>query len=153
MFVFYYAVLSEVSPPDGAVALRGGGDHGRETPTSTTLHSWKYTMPAFLVPFAFMIAPAGVGLLLMRGSALGIAHVATFTAALGIAALACGVQGWMFTPHDWPSGSLVAAGLLLLVYPRPGPIRRRGARSRRLVRTAAAPQGHGARLTLPSPPA
>ena len=48
MFIFYYAVLSEVSPPTAlspfAAAAITGGD-----PYRTTLQSWKYTMPAFLV--------------------------------------------------------------------------------------------------------
>src|SRR5207249_1457996 len=63
MFIFYYAVLSEVSPPTAlspfASAAITGGD-----PYRTTLQSWKYTMPAFLVPFMFVLDPSGVGLLL-----------------------------------------------------------------------------------------
>jgi TRAP transporter 4TM/12TM fusion protein len=114
MFVFYYAVLSEVSPPTAlspfAAAAITGGD-----PYRTTLQSWKYTLPAFLVPFAFVLDPAGVGLLL-KGPALGVVHAAA-TAFLGVAALACGVQGWMFRRTTWPERvALVAAGLLL-VYP------------------------------------
>ena len=63
MFIFYYAVLSEVSPPTAlspfAAAAITGGD-----PYKTTLQSWKYTLPAFLVPFVFVLDPQGVGLLL-----------------------------------------------------------------------------------------
>ena len=60
MFIFYYAVLSEVSPPTAlspfAAAAITGGD-----PYRTTLQSWKYTLPAFVVPFVFVLDPAGVG--------------------------------------------------------------------------------------------
>src|SRR6185503_13593468 len=63
MFIFYYAVLSEVSPPTAlspfAAAAITGGD-----PYKTTLQCWKYTTPAFLVPFMFVLDPAGTGLLL-----------------------------------------------------------------------------------------
>ncbi len=63
MFIFYYAVLSEVSPPTAlspfAAAAITGGD-----PYKTTLQSWKYTLPAFVVPFVFVLDPLGVGLLL-----------------------------------------------------------------------------------------
>ncbi|MDB5573750.1 MAG: C4-dicarboxylate transporter permease, partial [Tardiphaga sp.] len=63
MFIFYYAVLSEVSPPTAlspfAAAAITGGD-----PYKTTLQSWKYTLPAFLVPFVFVCDPQGVGLLM-----------------------------------------------------------------------------------------
>jgi TRAP transporter 4TM/12TM fusion protein len=99
MFVFYYAVLSEVSPPTAlspfAAAAITGGD-----PYKTTLQTWKYTVPAFLVPFMFVLAPEGQGLLLM-GSAKALATAnwwsiaqVTLTAAVGIAALAAGFQGW-----------------------------------------------------------
>jgi len=122
MFVFYYAVLSEVSPPTAlspfAAAAITGGD-----PYRTTLQSWKYTMPAFLVPFMFVLDPAGQGLLLMGsierlGGAdwLSIAAV-SFSAAVGIAALAGGLQGWLLARagvvERW---ALIAAGLAL-VYP------------------------------------
>lgn len=114
MFVFYYAVLSEVSPPTAlspfAAAAITGGD-----PYKTTLQTWKYTLPAFLVPFAFVLDPAGVGLLL-KGSAVDVVHV-TLTAALGIAALACGTQGWMFTRTSAVERAMLVAAGLLLVYP------------------------------------
>src|SRR5213075_1446777 len=65
MFIFYYAVLSEVSPPTAlspfAAAAITGGD-----PYKTTLMAWKYTLPAFVVPFVFVLDPSGVGLLLKR---------------------------------------------------------------------------------------
>ena len=63
MFIFYYAVLSEVSPPTAlspfAAAAITGGD-----PYITTMQAWKYTLPAFLVPFVFVLDPQGVGLLM-----------------------------------------------------------------------------------------
>ena len=114
MFIFYYAVLSEVSPPTAlspfAAASITGGD-----PYKTTMQAWKYTLPAFLVPFCFVLDPSGVGLLL-KGNWVDIAHV-TVTAAIGIAALACGVQGWMFTRTSWIERVLLIAAGLLLVYP------------------------------------
>ncbi len=116
MFIFYYAVLSEVSPPTAlspfAAAAITGGD-----PYRTTLQCWKYTLPAFLVPFAFVLDPAGVGLLL-KGSALDVLHV-TITAFVGIAALACGVQGWMFRRTTRIERLMLVAAGLLLVYPTP----------------------------------
>ncbi|MDO8377113.1 MAG: TRAP transporter large permease subunit, partial [Aquabacterium sp.] len=101
MFIFYYAVLSEVSPPTAlspfAAAAITGGD-----PYKTTLQCWKYTVPAFLVPFMFVLDPAGQGLLLM-GSTKALANadwasiaLVGFTAAVGVAALAAGFQGWAF---------------------------------------------------------
>ena len=60
MFIFYYAVLSEVSPPTAlspfAAAAITGGD-----PYKTTLQCWKYTVPAFLLPFMFVLDPRRPG--------------------------------------------------------------------------------------------
>ncbi len=118
MFIFYYAVLSEVSPPTAlspfaAAAITGGN------PYRTTLQSWKYTLPAFLVPFAFVLDPDGVGLLL-KGSPANIVEVVV-TAAIGIAALACGVQGWMFQKTSWiERAMLIAGGILLMQSTRAG---------------------------------
>jgi TRAP-type uncharacterized transport system fused permease subunit len=123
MFIFYYAVLSEVSPPTAlspfAAAAITGGD-----PYKTTLQSWKYTMPAFLVPFMFVLDPAGLGLLLMGSfkklavAPWGEIAIVSVTAMIGIAALAAGVQGWLFkkttSPERW---MLIIAGLAL-VYPK-----------------------------------
>ena len=123
MFIFYYAVLSEVSPPTAlspfaAAAITGGG------PYRTTLQCWKYTAPAFLVPFMFVLDPAGTGLLLTGSfKTLGnadwgsIAEV-TITAAMGIAALAGGLQGWLFRKCSHVERWLLIIAGLMLVYPR-----------------------------------
>ena len=95
MFIFYYAVLSEVSPPTAlspfaAAAITGG------SPYLTTLQSWKYTMPAFLVPFVFVLDPQGIGLLLKvppGGTWFDIVEIFLESAA-GIAMLAFAAQGW-----------------------------------------------------------
>jgi TRAP transporter 4TM/12TM fusion protein len=122
MFIFYYAVLSEVSPPTAlspfAAAAITGGD-----PYKTTLQAWKYTTPAFLVPLIFVVDPLGPGLLL-NGSfdALGNADwgaiaATTFIAVSSIFALVSGFQGWLFRNTPLPVRlALIAAGFLL-VYP------------------------------------
>ena len=122
MFIFYYAVLSEVSPPTAlspfAAAAITGGD-----PYKTTLQSWKYTMPAFLVPFMFVLDPSGVGLLLTGSiKTLGQADwgsiaLVTITAALGIAALAGGVQAWLLKRTTWIERLMLIVAGLALVYP------------------------------------
>jgi TRAP transporter 4TM/12TM fusion protein len=124
MFIFYYAVLSEVSPPTAlspfAAAAITGGD-----PYRTTLQSWKYTLPAFLVPFMFVLDPSGLGLLLTGSiKTLGQADwgsiaLVTGTAALGIAALAGGVQGWALRRTTRIEQAMLIVAGLALVYPKP----------------------------------
>ena len=118
MFIFYYAVLSEVSPPTAlspfaAAAITGGN------PYLTTLQSWKYTMPAFLVPFVFVLDPQGIGLLLKippGGGWLDMVEVFIETAA-GIAMLAFAAQGWFMKRSTALETALFAIAGLFLVFP------------------------------------
>ena len=116
MFIFYYAVLSEVSPPTAlspfaASAITGG------RPVRTMWLTWKYTLPAFLVPFVVVLSPAGVGLLLQGGP--GTVAVAALAAAAAVAALAVVTGAWLVGPAGWPERALfaVAAVALLVMAP------------------------------------
>ena len=118
MFIFYSSVLSEVSPPTAlspfAAAAITGGD-----PYKTTLQAWKYTLPAFLVPFVFVLDPQGVGLLLKipaGGSWVDIALISA-KAALGLAALAAAVQGWALRRTTAAERILLVLAGLFLVFP------------------------------------
>jgi TRAP transporter 4TM/12TM fusion protein len=67
LLVFYFAVLSEVSPPVGlspcaAAAITGGNPFG------SMMQAWKYSLPAFLVPFFFSTTPVGYSLLIVGGN-------------------------------------------------------------------------------------
>jgi len=99
MFIFYYAVLSEVSPPT-ALAPFAAATITRADPYVTTLQSWKYALPAFLVPFIFVLDPIGVGLLLEtpKGMSWGWILWVTLGAAGGIVALAVAAQGHLWRP-------------------------------------------------------
>ena len=62
MFVFYFAVLSEATPPTALAAVAAAAvTGGRVIPTMW--QTLRYTLPAFLVPIAFVLSPAGEGLL------------------------------------------------------------------------------------------
>ncbi len=124
MFIFYYAVLSEVSPPTAlspfAASAITGGD-----PYKTTMQCWKYTIPAFLVPFIFVLDPSGQGLLLMGSTkALAAANPwdiaqVVITAAAGIFALAVGFQGWLLVRVIAAERVLLIVAGFALVYPGP----------------------------------
>jgi TRAP transporter 4TM/12TM fusion protein len=112
MFVFYYAVLSEVSPPTAlspfaAAAVTGGN------PYRTTLLTWKYALPAFLVPLVFTLSPQGTALLVER-PALEVLWVSG-AAALGVAAVALGGAGYLRRRARVIERALAVAGGLLLL--------------------------------------
>lgn len=112
MFVFYYAVLSEVSPPTAlspfaAAAITGGN------PFRTTMVTWKYTVPAFLVPFVFTVSPRGMAILL-QGTLFDVLWVSAVAAA-GVAAIAFGAGGHFRQPLSrLERTAAILAGLLLL---------------------------------------
>ena len=118
MFIFYYSVLSEVSPPTAlspfAAAAITGGD-----PYKTTLQAWKYTLPAFLVPFVFVLDPQGLGLLLQlpKGGSWVDVVLITVKAAVGLGALACAAQGWALRRTTLAERSLLTLAGLFLVFP------------------------------------
>ncbi|MBA2248405.1 MAG: TRAP transporter fused permease subunit, partial [Chloroflexia bacterium] len=112
MFIFYYAVLSEVSPPTAlapfaASAITGGN------PFKTMMVTWKYTLPAFVVPFMFTLNKENGVNLLALGDTLDIV-MATITACLAIVAMVAGVGGWIVRQAIWPERAIliVAAGFL-----------------------------------------
>jgi TRAP transporter 4TM/12TM fusion protein len=116
MFVFYYAILSEVSPPT-ALSCFAAAALTKGNPYKTTMYAWKYTLPAFIVPFMFTLDPKGVGILL-KGPVTDVIWT-TLTAFIGIAALAGGVENWFIKKTTiYERIMLIIAGLML-VYPIP----------------------------------
>jgi TRAP-type uncharacterized transport system fused permease subunit len=76
-------------------------------------------MPAFLVPFVFVLAPDGVGLLLnipKGGSWVDILFVTARTL-VGIAALAATTQNWMWIRTTLIERAMLLVSGLLLVFP------------------------------------
>src|SRR5918993_3561928 len=115
MFIFYYAVLSEVSPPTAlsvAAAAITGGDAFK-----TMMPTLRYTLPAFLVPFAFVLSPGGEGLLL-QGPILGVAWTLA-VAAVAVAALAVATGGWLLGPARPPERVLAGLAAPFLLYLEP----------------------------------
>ncbi|MDR7543693.1 MAG: TRAP transporter fused permease subunit [Armatimonadota bacterium] len=114
MFIFYYSILSEVSPPVGlsplaAAALTGG------RPFRTMMMAWKYTLPAFVVPFMFTIHRNGLGLLLQADWQTAVA--VTITAMTGLVALAAALTGWLLRAATIPERVVLAAAGVALIYP------------------------------------
>ena len=113
MFIFYYAVLSEVSPPTAlaavaAAAITGGNAY------RTMIATFKYTLPAFLVPLAFVITPNGSALI-GEGPLLRVVWV-TAVSALAVAGLAVVTGRWLVGPARVPERVLAGAGAVLLLY-------------------------------------
>lgn len=122
MFIFYYAVLSEVSPPT-ALSPFAAAAICKGNPYKTTLQTWKYVAPAILVPFMFVLDKSGVSLLLM-GSTTALAQAdwsqiawISFTAVMGVICLAGGLQGWFIEKTNIFERVVMVASGVALAYP------------------------------------
>jgi len=116
MFIFYFAVLSEVTPPTALAAVAASAVTGGNA-FRTMMHTWKYTLPAFLVPFAFVLAPAGRALL---GQGPLVEVVAwTAVSALAVLALAVVTGGWFAGPARVPERVVCGAAAVVLLYLHP----------------------------------
>lgn len=119
MFIFYYAVLSEVTPPTALAAVAASAITGGNA-FKTMMMTWKYTLPAFLVPFAFVLAPAGRALLWQ--APLPQVLIALAVSCVAVAALAVATGGWMIRRAGWPERVLSAGAAITLLYLEPAAI-------------------------------
>ena len=107
LLAFYFAVLSEVSPPVGlspsaAAAITGGNPFG------AMMQAWKYSLPAFLVPFLFSVTPEGANLLITGASLTGfLAACITSVASLGL--LSLGIVGYFRGPLNYIERAILIA--------------------------------------------
>lgn len=125
MFVFYYAVLADVTPPTAlapaaAAALTGG------KPYQTMLMAWKYCLPGFLVPIMFTLKPEGTALLLGRiGDPMQLSFTffqdplftvwSFFTACVAVGMFAAAFGGWLRREANWLERGLMGLGGLALL--------------------------------------
>jgi TRAP transporter 4TM/12TM fusion protein len=118
MFVFYYSVLSEVTPPTALAAVGASAITGGRT-VPTMWQALKYALPAFLAPIAFVLTEPGE-YLLARGPVLGILWT-TAVAMLAVAGLAVATGAWVPGVGPAPLTSRVLGGIagLLLLYLAP----------------------------------
>ncbi|MGO1535138.1 MAG: TRAP transporter large permease subunit, partial [Halomonas sp.] len=109
-FVFYYAVLSAITPPVALAGYAAAAIAGTD-PLKTAVTSFKFGLAAFIVPFMFFYNPA----LLMEGSWFEILRVA-ITAGVGIYLLAAAVQAWFLNGRvNWIQRVLLLVAALAMI--------------------------------------
>jgi TRAP-type uncharacterized transport system fused permease subunit len=93
MFIFYYAVLGQLTPPVAVTAYTAAGLAGSR-PIQTSWMSFGMAAPAFLIPFAFIYNPA----LLLVGE-LPVVIQVTLTTFAGCIFLAYSLSGYSPAPE------------------------------------------------------
>jgi TRAP-type uncharacterized transport system fused permease subunit len=95
LFVFYFAVMSFLTPPICLAVYAAASLAGADM-MKTAYQAIKLGIAAYIVPFLFAYHPS----LLLQGSLMDIIH-ATMTALIGISLLAIGVEGFLFRKLVW----------------------------------------------------
>lgn len=108
-FIFYFAVMSAITPPV-ALAAYAGAAIAQSDPMRTSVESFKIGLAAFVVPFMFFASPA----LLMQGTWPEIIHVAA-SAGFGIYLLSAAVQAWFFGHLNLVFRLLLGAAALAMI--------------------------------------
>lgn len=103
LFVFYFGILSGVTPPV-AVAAFTAANVARAKPFLTCFQSMRFGWSAYLVPFLLVFSPS----LMLRGTPIDVA-IAVVTALVGILLTNVGVVGYLFTRV--PSAERVLFGI------------------------------------------
>jgi TRAP-type uncharacterized transport system fused permease subunit len=111
LFVFYYAVLADLTPPDAVTAFAAANLSGSE-PMATGVEAFRLGIAGFLVPFAFVYQPA----LLLNGSPLSIVLSFAVTC-VGVLFLAAGVIGYLADRLSPLQRCILLAAACLLVFP------------------------------------
>nr|MBA2442551.1 TRAP transporter permease [Rubrobacter sp.] len=112
MFVFYFGIVADITPPVCLAAFAGAG-LARANPMRTGGNAVLLAIAAFIIPYIFITNPV----LLLQDATVGTLVPALATALLGMAAVSAGVMGYfMASAYAVERVLLVAAGIML-VYP------------------------------------
>jgi TRAP transporter 4TM/12TM fusion protein len=126
MFMFYYAVLADVSPPTALAPFAASAICGGK-PFATMMQAWKYTLPAFLVPVMFCLTPEGMYLLMLTpdgkfpDSVQGWAQVALIlsTSSYAMVGLVVGTTGYILKHANVIERVMATVGGFLLLAAEP----------------------------------
>jgi TRAP transporter 4TM/12TM fusion protein len=111
MFVFYFGMLANLTPPVALAAFAGAGIAGGN-PAKTGFQAVKLALAGFVVPYIFAFSPA---LLMVDASPLTIA-IAAVTAVVGVISLGCAVEGYMLEKlNPLYRIGLFASAILLMI--------------------------------------
>lgn len=112
-FVFFFAVLSSVTPPVCVGAYTAAGIAGAD-PNKTAFMALKMSLPGFVVPFVFIYSPE---LLLPNVQSWPLFLQAMSTALLGVFILATAIEGYLLDAMSLPERLLAFAAALGMIVP------------------------------------
>jgi TRAP transporter 4TM/12TM fusion protein len=111
LFIFYFAIISMVTPPVAVAAYAGAAIAGADM-WETGWEAFWMAIPGFIIPFIFLSSPA----LLLEHSSLSEIIRTCATTFIGVVALAGSMVGWFRTRLKlWERIALLLSGVLMLI--------------------------------------
>ena len=111
-FVFYFGVMSGLTPPVAITAFTTAGIAGSR-PMATAFYSMRIGIGGFLIPFIFVYSPE----LLLQGDSVWQTALAVITAIISCYAFAIGIERFWVKRLNQLTRIIVLAAALLLIVP------------------------------------
>lgn len=110
MFVFYFGIIADVTPPVALAAFAGAGIAGGNA-LRTGINASKLAIAAFIIPYMFVLSPV----ILMIDATAGTLILTTITAIIGMVALSSALIGYLAdTCRPYERLLLIAGGLMMI---------------------------------------
>ena len=112
LFVFYFGIVADLTPPV-ALAAYAGAAIAQANPMKTAVTATKLAIGAFIIPYIFALNPA----MLLIDTAIFDVILICVTSIVGMFAVSAGIEGWFLHKMPWWQRIISAAGGLMLIYP------------------------------------
>lgn len=112
MFVFYFGIIADITPPVALAAFAGAAISGGN-PIMTGINASKLGIAAFIIPYMFVLSPAMLGIDATFTDVLGT----TLTAIIGMVGVSAAMIGFFITKTSWLERVLLLGGGLALIDP------------------------------------
>ncbi|MGI6469711.1 MAG: TRAP transporter permease [Syntrophomonadaceae bacterium] len=112
MFVFYFGIIADITPPVALAAFAGSGI-AKSDPLKTGVQSSKLAIAAFIIPYIFVLSPA----LLMIDTTVAQVLIIIATSITGMIGVAAAVSNYFIAPTSWLERLLFLAGGLMMIDP------------------------------------
>ncbi|MGG3888413.1 TRAP transporter permease [Metabacillus fastidiosus] len=112
LFVFYFGIIADITPPVALAAFAAAGVAGGE-PIRTGVNSAKLAIAAFIIPYIFVLSPQ----LLMIDTTWYELLWVLLTAISGMIAIGAGIIGFWMRKMHWLERIMAVVAGMLLIYP------------------------------------
>lgn len=112
MFVFYFGIIADVTPPV-ALAAMAGAAIAKSDPLKTGFEATKLSIGAFIIPYMFVFNPQ---ILMINTTFIEVVPI-LITSLIGMFGVSAGLEGYVFRKCNFIERILFIAAGLLSIYP------------------------------------